>query len=645
MGRADLTDRLVQIVSDRTGYPREMLDLDSNIEADLGIDSIKRVEILGAFQRSLPAERQLPPGAMEKLTAIKTMRGIIDWVQNALQIESVGPTDKPSSPPAAATVLPSTPQVDNRNGVPRFLMTSVDAPLYNPRKPSAMEGVFLVTDDESGFSQSVGHQLKSHGARAVILRMGTAPGRLEEGIYATDLTRPEAVHEVVQSIRRQYGPIKGLIHLLPLKGRKRFEEMELGDWRAGLSQDVKALFHLAKSAGPDLNETRGWMVAATASSSSPGQGGIAGLIKTAAIEWPSVRCKVIDLDAIQSASALAGQLIAEMASSNGPVELSYQGVHRFIPQPRLAPPDLTGRSSMTIGPDSVILITGGARGITAKIAFDLARRYRPILWIVGRSPRPTGEEAEETRGIDAPRELKAALLNRLRRDAPSVTPARVEAAYRRLCQDREVRINLAEMERTGARVHYEPVDVRDERAFGDLIDRIYQSHGRIDGVVHGAGIIEDKLLLDKDPESFQRVFDTKTDSAFVLSRRLRPDSLKFLVFFASVAGRFGNKGQGDYAAANEVLNKLAIYLDRKWPARVVSINWGPWATGGMVSPALERELQERGMQLIPSEEGLRKFHDELLGGRKGEVEVVVGDGPWASSAGSDLIGMKTQEGG
>ncbi|HTN42198.1 MAG TPA: SDR family NAD(P)-dependent oxidoreductase, partial [Nitrospiria bacterium] len=575
----------------------------------------------------------------------KTMRGIIDWVLNAMQTESTGPTEMTSNPSAPASALISTSKADGRNGVPRYLMTSVDAPLSIPTTPSTMEGVFLITDDGNGFSQSVGHRLESHGARAVILRMGTAPGRLEEGIYDADLTRPEAVQELVQTIRRQYGPIKGLIHLLPLQIRKRFEEMELGDWRAGLNRDVKALFHLAKSAGPDLKETRGWMVAATASSSSPGQGGIAGLIKTAAIEWPSVRCKVIDLDATQSASDLAGQLIAEMASPNGPVELNYQGSHRLIPQPRLAPADPTGQSSMTIGTDSVILITGGARGITAKIACDLARRYRPTLWIVGRSPRPAGEETEETRGIDNSRDLKAALLNRLRRDGTTVTPAQVEAAYRRLCQDREIRTHLAEMEKAGARVHYEPVDVRDERAYGDLIDRIYQSQGRIDGVIHGAGIIEDKLILDKDPESFYRVFDTKTDSAFVLSRRLRPSTLKFLVFFASVAGRFGNKGQGDYAAANEVLNKLAIYLDRQWPTRVVSINWGPWATGGMVSPGLERELQERGMQLIPSEEGLRKFHDELLGGRKGEVEVIVGDGPWASSVGSQLIGTKTQEGG
>ena len=78
---------------------------------------------------------------------------------------------------------------------------------------------------------------------------------------------------------------------------------------------------------------------------------------------------------------------------------------------------------------------------------------------------------------------------------------------------------------------------------------------RIDGVIHGAGVIQDKLIRDKTPESYDRVFGTKVESALILSRRLQFEQLKFCVFFASVAGRFGNRGQSDYAAANEVLSQ------------------------------------------------------------------------------------------
>jgi NAD(P)-dependent dehydrogenase (short-subunit alcohol dehydrogenase family) len=184
------------------------------------------------------------------------------------------------------------------------------------------------------------------------------------------------------------------------------------------------------------------------------------------------------------------------------------------------------------------------------------------------------------------------------------------------------------MKRAGASVRYYQVDVRDENTFSNLIEEIYRTYGRIDGVVHSAGVIEDKLIEDKTSDSFDRVFDTKVAGAFVLSRKLRPESLQFLAFFSSVAGRFGNRGQCDYAAANETLNKLAVYLDRQWRGRVVSLNWGPWEKAGMVSGEVQQQFIESGVKLISPSAGARIFDEELRFGRKGQVEIILGDGPW-----------------
>ena len=87
------------------------------------------------------------------------------------------------------------------------------------------------------------------------------------------------------------------------------------------------------------------------------------------------------------------------------------------------------------------------------------------------------------------------------------------------------------------------------------------------------------------------------DSALTLARKLDPAKLKFLSLFASITSRYGNRGQSDYAAANEVLSKLACDLDRRWPGRVVSVAWGPWAEVGMVAD-LEKHLVARGLKLI-----------------------------------------------
>lgn len=127
----------------------------------------------------------------------------------------------------------------------------------------------------------------------------------------------------------------------------------------------------------------------------------------------------------------------------------------------------------------------------------------------------------------------------------------------------------------------------------------------------------------------ERVFDTKADSTFLLCRYLKPESLKLLVLFSSVAGRYGNRGQSDYAAANEVMNRFAWHMARSWSnTRVVAINWGPWDTTGMASEEVKRQFRERGIIPIPLSAGRQFFIDELHYGRKGETEVVAGEGPW-----------------
>jgi NAD(P)-dependent dehydrogenase (short-subunit alcohol dehydrogenase family) len=167
--------------------------------------------------------------------------------------------------------------------------------------------------------------------------------------------------------------------------------------------------------------------------------------------------------------------------------------------------------------------------------------------------------------------------------------------------------------------------VRDRPALAALIADVTARFGRIDGVIHGAGVIEDKLLRDKTPESFDRVFGVKVESAHALSELLDPEELKFCAFFASIASRYGNRGQSDYAAANEVLGKLALELDRRWPARVFSVAWGPWTRVGMVAE-LEPHLEARGVALIDPAIGAERFIEELEFGWKGESEVLIAGG-------------------
>jgi KR domain len=100
-----------------------------------------------------------------------------------------------------------------------------------------------------------------------------------------------------------------------------------------------------------------------------------------------------------------------------------------------------------------------------------------------------------------------------------------------------------------------------------------------------------------------------------------------VVFFSSVAGAFGNKGQVDYASANDVLDKLAHAWQSRVPGRVLSVNWGPWAGNGMVSVELEREYSRKGISLIPQQAGITALLQELQYGSRTDAQVALMCGP------------------
>jgi 3-oxoacyl-(acyl-carrier-protein) synthase/NAD(P)H-dependent flavin oxidoreductase YrpB (nitropropane dioxygenase family)/NAD(P)-dependent dehydrogenase (short-subunit alcohol dehydrogenase family) len=534
-----------------------------------------------------------------------------------------------------------------RAELPHFLLTAVDAPPPNgPPLQLPSEGVVLITDDDSGIATQMAAELRALGGRVALVHLGDQVAEMESGVYAADLRNREAVVALLALIRKRQGQLAGIVHLAPLRKGIPFEEMTLADWKQRLGSDVKGLFNLAALASKDIREASysgtAWLVAATAMGGSfgvdltdhrpffPGHGAVVGLVKTLAREWPHVRCKAVDFDRESDPEDVKTHLLREMAGVDREVEVGYQSSRRLILRlSRAAAFSDTDPPAAVLDSDSVVVLTGGARGVTAEVSIELAHRYHPTLILAGRSPLPK-EEDPETVGLHSPKELKAALIARLRQKGGKVTPARIESDYMTLVQEREIRKNLAAIRTSGARVIYCQVDVRDEQSFGDFLDSVYGSHGRLDVFVHGAGVIEDKLVEDKADDAFSRVFDTKADSAFILSRKLKGESLKSLVFFSSLAARFGNRGQSDYAAANEVLNKMAVYLDRQWTGRVSALNWGPWAETGIASPEVQKQFQELGIELVEPRAGRRLVDRVVHHGRKGQVEILIGKGPWES---------------
>lgn len=589
---------LLEIVSDRTGYPSDMLEPTLDLEADLGIDSIKRIEIFNSFRKLLPElVQQELEGNLEELAGLKTLESIFAWVRDLENRTFAG-----TGSAGTALVSQSSP---SRSAIARGLVRLTDLDLKVEPDCRLGKGPILVVADSAGKSSRMAAGLAA---------------RIEGALFSS-------VAEVISEDFTTYLQKEKPQTIFYLAGLDEGGPEEKG--LAGLLELARAIKETTGGGGyePSLIVATG-MGGRFGRESAPAeprylasQAALCGMTKTIARELETVRALYMDMDAssederaVSAILTLAGR--GESGGEYGYCDGSFAGL-----QIEPAPFTEVSEEKLDLDRRSLVLVTGGARGITAEIAAEMAARFGCHFVIVGRAERP-GPESSVTAGLSNAREIKSALMEDCRSRNEAVSIKEIEKLYQKVVKEREIRDNLARIEANAASVRYHALDVRDEAAFAELIGSLYDLYGNIDGVIHGAGVIEDSFIEKKSYDSFRRVYDTKVNGLVTLAAKLRLSTLKFLYAFSSVVGRTGNPGQVDYVAANEALNKLALHLDRLSPARLGSIMWGPWRAG-MAPPELEDVFASFGWSMIEPDDGRRTFVRELLSGRKGDVEIML----------------------
>ena len=265
--------------------------------------------------------------------------------------------------------------------------------------------------------------------------------------------------------------------------------------------------------------------------------------------------------------------------------------------------------------EDVILVTGGSRGVTSKCLMALMEKAPCKVAILGRAAISAEHmDDEETAKIPDLKEMKTLIARRFKAEGYKGPFSTIEKKAKSILDQRDMLNTFNTLEKTGCTVRYYPCDVNNREKLAATIEQIRQELGEVRGIIHGAGLLADCKIWNKEMARFRAVLDTKYVGLNNILSCVDKERLKLVVSFSSVAGYFGNDGQMDYASGNEFLAKFSYHFRRKYPnCKALTINWGAW-DGGMMDYIYRKTLTEKGYVLIPLDVGANYFANEFLNG-------------------------------
>ncbi len=611
-----ITDSMLNVVSEKTGYPVEMLELDMDMEAELGIDSIKRVEILGAVTEMHP---ELPPVNPDELSELKTLGAIVNKMAAAGSPAGVQPSSENVF--EAGTAVESSPAP--KRSVARLV--SLAQPDHLEFEMAEGE-ICLVQDDGTEVTAKLADRLSARGFKVVVMGFPEAlvpgNGALSKGIPRLLLAdmEEETLVEAIGRVEKKHGRIGGFVHVSPASDDENMTDVVYSEKEKALLQHV---FLAAKHIKKSITESKGGRPFFMTVARMDGQlglsgrgygivsGGLSGLTKTLNLEWKDLFCRAVDVAGNLDSEAAALAIEKEIFDPDGRVAETAVGEDgRFTLAAVEASPEFEGKNN-EITRDSVFLVSGGAKGVTAKCALKLAEDTGCKFILMGRSEFEENGEPAWARGIMAEADLKKAVMGELKSRGEKPTPKVVSAMVWPVMAAREIENSLTGLKNAGAEAVYISADVTDRETLKAKLSAATEKLGAVTGIIHGAGVLADRFIEEKTVADFTAVYATKIDGLAAMLSCVDESSLKHLALFSSAAGFFGNEGQSDYAVANEILNKTAYRFRNKYPeCHVNAFDWGPW-DGGMVTPELKRMFESKGVEVIGLDGGARLFSEEM----------------------------------
>jgi acyl transferase domain-containing protein/NAD(P)-dependent dehydrogenase (short-subunit alcohol dehydrogenase family) len=655
-----IREKVLEIVAEKSGYPKDMLDLDLDLEADLGIDTVKQAEMFAAVR----AAYNIPRDESLKLREFPTLAHVIKFARERQPGVASAPTSGSSALPAepeprqkkpaasvssdakAVPTVRATPvSFDAANRVPRRV------PVPNLRPPLAIcksTGVTLclgrrvvIIPDKSGVADALTQRLQILGVEILRIEQTLDPEQL-----ASRLKTCLAA-----------GPIQGVYWLPALDNEGDFREMNLAGWHEALRVRVKSLYATMRILYEQVAAPGTFLVSAMrlggqhgydeAGATAPLGGAVVGFTKTYKRERMDALVKAVDFEAGRKPSEIADLLIDETLRDPGAVEIGYKDGQRWTVglQEQLAS---DGKPGLTLDSNTVFVVTGAAGSIVSAITADLATASGGTFYLLDLVPEPDPESPDLKRFVTDKDGLKRDLFARIQARGERATPALVEKELATLERAQAANKAIAAVRAAGGTAYYFSVNLTDADGVAKVMQQVRERSGRIDVLLHAAGMERSHFLADKDPREFDLIFDVKSDGWFNLLHAIGDMPLGATVAFSSIAGRFGNAGQTDYSSANDLLCKITSSFRTSRPAtRGIVIDWTAWGGIGMATRgSIPKMMEVAGIDMLPPEAGIPLIRRELTaGGTKGEI--VIGQrlgvllNEWDATGGLDASAAET----
>ncbi len=632
--------KVLEIVAAKTGYPEDMLELDLDLEADLGVDTVKQAETFAAIREAygIPIQEGL------SLRDYPTLNHVIAFVHTMRPDLAAEPATD-DRPQAAAAVSGGQPRAATRAVVPIGSLEEADTMPRRAPVPVLRPGLDLC--------KATGVSLDS-GSRVVVMmdRGGVGKallGRLHKlGVTTLALEPDIEADELDRQLQTWLaaGRVQGVYWLPALDVEPDLEDLELSSWRELNRQRVKNLYRTMRSLYESIAGAGAFLVSATRlgglhgygpeGASAPLGGAVTGFTKAYGIEkrlrghGEGLVVKAVDFEVHRKTAEPAEQLIAETLFDPGVVEVGYyEGLRYGISLAEQ--PARDGNPGMVLDRDTVFVVTGAAGGITSAIVTDLAAASGGVFYLLDLVACPPPGDANVGLFRSDREALKAKLIEEARTKGEKPTPKQIDQQIAGIERSEAALRAVEAVEGAGGAARYFSLDLRDGAAVALVMDEIRERHGRIDVLLHAGGLLMDRTLPNKEPQQFDLVFDVKADGFFSLLRAAKGLPIGATVVFSSVAGRFGNDGQSDYAAANDLLCKVSSSMRRWRPeTRAIAIDWTAWGQIGMASRGAVPQIMEAlGIDMLPPAAGVPTIRRELTyGGTRGEIVVAGRLGAW-----------------